>query len=86
MHNEQYLLMYFVDMITSKLSKKLSRMLSRKQIFSKNKKTLLAKTATRLEFIGRNDRIWTYDPLSPRQVRYQAALRPDDLWMLIMKV
>lgn len=27
---------------------------------------------------GRGDRIRTYDPLPPRQVRYQAALRPDD--------
>ena len=26
---------------------------------------------------GRGDRIRTYDPLRPRQVRYQAALRPD---------
>ncbi len=28
---------------------------------------------------GRGDRIRTYDPLRPRQVRYQAALRPDSL-------
>ena len=26
---------------------------------------------------GRDGRIWTYDPLHPMQVRYQAALRPD---------
>ena len=30
-----------------------------------------------LEFIGRGDWIRTSDPLRPRQVRYQAALRPD---------
>ncbi len=30
-----------------------------------------------LDLIGRGDRIRTYDPLRPRQVRYQAALRPD---------
>jgi hypothetical protein len=29
------------------------------------------------ESFGRGDRIWTCDPLRPRQVRYQAALRPD---------
>ncbi len=28
---------------------------------------------------GRGDRIRTYDPLRPRQVRYQAALRPDSV-------
>ena len=27
--------------------------------------------------IGRGDRIRTYDPLLPKQMRYQAALRPD---------
>ncbi len=26
---------------------------------------------------GRGDRIRTYDPLFPKQMRYQAALRPD---------
>src|ERR1017187_9488891 len=30
-----------------------------------------------LERIGRGERIRTSDPLRPRQVRYQAALRPD---------
>ena len=30
-----------------------------------------------MDIIGRGDRIRTYDPLRPRQVRYQAALRPD---------
>jgi hypothetical protein len=30
-----------------------------------------------LDFIGRGERIRTSDPLRPRQVRYQAALRPD---------
>ena len=29
-------------------------------------------------FIGRGDWIRTSDPLRPRQVRYQAALRPDN--------
>ena len=28
-------------------------------------------------FIGRGDRIRTYDPLLPKQMRYQAAPRPD---------
>ena len=28
-------------------------------------------------FCGRGDRIRTYDPLVPNQMRYQAALRPD---------
>ena len=28
-------------------------------------------------FDGRGDRIRTYDPLVPNQMRYQAALRPD---------
>ncbi len=27
---------------------------------------------------GRGDRIRTYDPLLPKQVRYQTALHPDD--------
>ena len=26
---------------------------------------------------GRNDEIWTHDPFHPKEVRYQAALRPD---------
>ena len=30
-----------------------------------------------LELIGRGGEIRTHDPLRPRQVRYQAALRPD---------
>jgi hypothetical protein len=30
-----------------------------------------------LKGIGRGERIRTSDPLRPRQVRYQAALRPD---------
>ncbi len=28
-------------------------------------------------FCGRGDRIRTYDPLVPNQMRYQAALRPE---------
>ena len=28
-------------------------------------------------FYGRGDRIRTYDPLVPNQMRYQAALRPE---------
>ena len=28
---------------------------------------------------GRNDEIWTHDPFHPKEVRYQAALRPDNL-------
>jgi hypothetical protein len=31
-------------------------------------------------FIGRGGEIRTHDPLRPRQVRYQAALRPDIRW------
>ena len=30
------------------------------------------------ESIGRGERIRTSDPLHPMQVRYQAALRPDE--------
>ena len=30
-------------------------------------------------FCGRGDRIRTYDPLVPNQMRYQAALRPDSI-------
>ena len=36
--------------------------------------------------IGRGDRIRTYDPLRPRQVRYQAALRPDMISWIDSKV
>jgi hypothetical protein len=32
------------------------------------------------EFDGRGERIRTFDPLVPNQMRYQAALRPD--WVL----
>ncbi len=32
-----------------------------------------------IDFIGRDGVIRTLDPLHPMQVRYQAALRPDDL-------
>ena len=28
---------------------------------------------------GRNDQIWTDDPFHPKEVRYQAALRPERL-------
>ena len=31
---------------------------------------------------GRGDRIRTYDPLVPNQMRYQTALRPD--WRILM--
>ena len=31
---------------------------------------------------GRNDQIWTDDPFHPKEVRYQAALRPDDALIL----
>ena len=31
---------------------------------------------------GRGDRIRTYDPLVPNQMRYQTALRPD--WCILM--
>ena len=39
-------------------------------------------------FYGRGDRIRTYDPLVPNQMRYQAALRPDSnivtrKWLLL---
>jgi hypothetical protein len=33
-------------------------------------------------WIGRGDRIRTYDPLLPKQMRYQAALLPDWGWPL----
>ena len=33
--------------------------------------------AVTLEFFGRGEKIRTSDPLLPKQVRYQAALRPD---------
>ncbi len=36
------------------------------------------KMAHKLDFIGRGGGIRTRDPLRPRQVRYQAALRPDN--------
>src|SRR3954466_6514634 len=36
--------------------------------------------------IGRGGEIRTHDPLRPRQVRYQAALRPDILLLLILTV
>ena len=32
-----------------------------------------------IDLIGRGDWIRTSDPLRPRQVRYQAALRPDSI-------
>ena len=35
-------------------------------------------------FYGRGERIRTSDPLCPRQVRYQAALRPDESEFTIM--
>ena len=35
--------------------------------------------------IGRDDRIWTCDHLSPRQVRYQAALHPDYVKQMLIK-
>jgi hypothetical protein len=33
--------------------------------------------SNKLKDIGRGDRIRTYDPLFPKQMRYQAALRPE---------
>jgi hypothetical protein len=35
-----------------------------------------------IRFFGRGDWIRTSDPLRPRQVRYQAALRPDFCWQI----
>ena len=35
---------------------------------------------------GRGDWIRTSDPLRPRQVRYQAALRPDILLVIVRKL
>src|SRR5574340_261238 len=35
-----------------------------------------------LDSIGRGGQIRTADPLRPRQVRYQAALRPDSLFIV----
>ena len=48
-------------------------------MFHLNKKLLIAK-----EYLtnGRNDQIWTDDPFHPKEVRYQAALRPDDVMTL----
>src|SRR5437868_3836188 len=43
----------------------------------KKPRTLEPGWNTTEDVIGRGDRIRTYDPLRPRQVRYQAALRPD---------
>ena len=39
-------------------------------------------TKSRLLLTGRNDQIWTDDPFHPKEVRYQAALRPDDVNLL----
>ena len=37
-------------------------------------------TVTRdVTIFGRGERIWTFDPHNPIVVRYQAALRPDDI-------
>ena len=44
----------------------------------RKKKTRL----TSLFLTGRNDQIWTDDPFHPKEVRYQAALRPDDVRLL----
>ncbi len=33
-------------------------------------------------FYGRGERIRTFDPLVPNQMRYQAALRPDKSYIL----
>src|ERR1022692_4925687 len=46
-----------------------------------------SKTADRyfIEKFGRGGEIRTHDPLRPRQVRYQAALRPDIYWYLHSK-
>ena len=40
------------------------------------------KTSESISESGRGDWIRTSDPLRPRQVRYQAALRPD-LWIIL---
>ncbi len=37
----------------------------------------LSVSAPLAEVFGRGDRIRTYDPLFPKQMRYQAALRPE---------
>ena len=45
---------------------------------SSRREALLVVMLTRIsERFGRGDWIRTSDPLRPRQVRYQAALRPD---------
>ena len=38
---------------------------------------------SRLFYTGRNDQIWTDDPFHPKEVRYQAALRPDRRMLII---
>ncbi len=43
----------------------------------KTKKDLPGVTLQVLDFIGRGGGIRTRDPLLPKQMRYQAALRPD---------
>ena len=48
------------------------------KIMIKNKKRRAINAVVSMFINGRGDRIRTYDPLRPRQVRYQTALRPDD--------
>lgn len=42
----------------------------------------IVKIHYRLYFFGRGEKIRTSDPLHPMQVRYQAALRPDELQII----
>ena len=44
---------------------------------TKSKKGLQEKSCNPFDPAGRSDRIRTYDPLIPNQMRYQAALRSD---------
>src|SRR5438105_13845052 len=54
------------------------RLMARTSEQSSRREALLVVMFTRiLERFGRGDWIRTSDPLRPRQVRYQAALRPD---------
>ena len=48
--------------------------------FDLKKKKRLVIYTNRPEFFGRGEKIRTSDPLHPMEVRYQAALRPDETW------
>ncbi len=49
---------------------------------AKNKKRVSRYHQLTLLNIGRGERIRTFDPLVPNQMRYQAALRPDSQYSI----